>query len=153
MTQAQAVHARPGPRGDQTVEVVVDHGYRPGAIVARAGVPLRVVFRRRDADECTARVVFSSPHIDRRLARGVATTIVLPAQPPGEVRFTCGMGRYHGQIWLRAERPSALATLSAATRRRIGRAWLSIRSPGGIDHAEFGRARVLAPGEEMESRQ
>lgn len=125
----QPVHARSGPRGDQTVEIVVDHGYRPQSIVARAGVPLRVVFRRFDADDCTDRVVFSSPHIDRRLARGVATTVVLPAQPPGEIWFTCGMGRYHGQIRLRADRPPALESFRAATRRGMDRGWRLIRGP------------------------
>lgn len=124
---AQAAHARPGPRGDQTVEVVVDHGYRPQSIVARAGIPLHVVFRRHDSDDCTDRVVFSSPRIDRRLARRGTTTIVLPAQPPGEVRFTCGMGRYHGQIQLRAGRSSALDSLRFATRRGIDQAWEFIR--------------------------
>ena len=124
---AQAVHARPGPRGDQTVEVVVDHGYRPQSIVARAGMPLHVVFRRHDSDDCTDRVVFSSPHIDRRLARRGVTTIVLPAQPPGDIRFTCGMGRYRGHIRLRAERSSALDSLRVATRRGIDQAWEFIR--------------------------
>lgn len=126
---AQPVHARLAPRGDQSVEVVVDHGYRPQSIVARAGVPLRVIFRRRDADDCTDRVVFSSPHIDRRLARGTTTTIVLPAQPPGEVRFTCGMGRYHGQIQLRADRSPVLASIRAAMRQGVDRTRQFIRGP------------------------
>src|SRR3989304_8102434 len=90
----QPIRARVDATGDQVIEVVGDHGYRPQSIVARAGVQLRVVFRRRDTDECTDRVVFSSPHVERRLARGAETTVVLPPQPPGEIRFTCGMGRY-----------------------------------------------------------
>lgn len=105
----QPVRARLDPTGHQVVDVVVDRGYRPDAIVARAGLPLRLVFRRDDGDACSERVVFSSPHIDRRLAVTGATTIELPAQPPGEVRFTCGMGRYRGRIELIAERsPSFL---------------------------------------------
>ena len=115
----QPVRAWYAPTGQQTVEVIVDHGYRPQSIVARAGVPLRLVFRRRDNDECTDRVVFSSPHIDRRLARGAATTIVLPAQPPGEVRFTCGMGRYYGDIQLTVERARPFAALRTAIGRRL----------------------------------
>lgn len=141
---SQAVHARSGPRGDQTVEVVVDHGYQPQSIVARAGVPLHVVFRRRDDDDCTDRVVFSSPHIDRRLARGGATTIVLPAQPPGEIRFTCGMGRYHGQIQLRAQRSSGLTRLRAATRRGVERVWVSIRGPARRTRVEDAIEVLLA---------
>jgi len=108
----QPVQARLDPDGHQVVDVVIDRGYHPDAIVARAGLPLRLVFRRHDADVCTERVVFSSPHIDRRLAATSPTTIELPAQPPGEVRFTCGMGRYRGRIELVAERaPSILRRL------------------------------------------
>lgn len=98
--RAQSVRD-PLHRGDdQVVEITVDHGYRPWSIVARAGVPLRLVFHRRDDDPCSERVVFSSPRLDRRLAPHSDTTIVLPPQPPGEVRFTCGMGRYRGSIQL-----------------------------------------------------
>lgn len=108
----QPAQARLDPDGHQVVDVVIDRGYHPDAIVARAGVPLRLVFRRQDGDTCTERVVFSSPHIDRRLAATGPTTIELPAQPPGEVRFTCGMGRYRGRIELMAERaPSILRRL------------------------------------------
>lgn len=82
MIHVQPAHARLGPREGQTIDVIIDHGHHPQAIVARAGLPLRVVFRRRDTDDCTDRVVFSSPHIDRRPARGSATTIVLPPNLP-----------------------------------------------------------------------
>lgn len=93
--------ARLDPDGrHQVVEVAVRGGYRPGAIVARAGVPLRILFRRDDDDACSERVVFSAPRLDRRLAPNGVTAIDLPAQPPGEIRFTCGMGRYRGRIEL-----------------------------------------------------
>jgi len=102
MTEQQA-QARLGPGDRQDVDIVVDRGYHPDLIVARAGVPLRLVFRRDDQDACTERVIFSSPHLARRLAPNGPTTIELPAQPPGEVRFTCGMGRYRGRIVLVAD--------------------------------------------------
>jgi len=108
----QTVRACLDSDGHQVVDVVIDRGYHPDAIVARAGLPLRLVFRRDDGDACSERVVFSSPHIDRRLAATGTTTIDLPAQPPGEVRFTCGMGRYRGRIELIPERaPSILGRL------------------------------------------
>lgn len=91
--------ARLAPHGQlQVIEVAVRGGYWPGAIVARAGMPLRIVFRRDDDDGCSERVVFSRPRIDRRLVPRGETTVHLPAQPAGEVRFTCGMGRYRGRI-------------------------------------------------------
>lgn len=104
-------HAQVDLEGRQVVHVVVDRGYHPDAIIARAGVPLRLVFRRDDQDACSERVVFSSPHLDRRLAPAGTTVIDLPAQPPGEVRFTCGMGRYRGRIELAAGPRSILSSL------------------------------------------
>lgn len=104
------VQARIDPSGRQVVEVVIRGGYWPGVIVARAGLPLRIVFRREDDDSCTERVIFSVPRLDRRLAPTGTTTIDLPAQPAGEVRFTCGMGRYRGRIEVVDERrPSLLS--------------------------------------------
>ena len=92
------------PASRQVVTVTVRDGYRPQSIPARAGLPLRLIFDRQDDEPCSERVVFSSPRLERRLAPNGATVIDLPAQPPGEIRFTCGMGRYRGRIQLVDER-------------------------------------------------
>jgi Uncharacterized protein conserved in bacteria len=92
-----AARTRPGT-ARQVIDITVRGGYRPAVVEAQAGVPLRLVFHREETEACSERVVFSSPRIDRRLAPGVATVIDLPAQPVGEVRYTCGMGRYRGRI-------------------------------------------------------
>jgi len=94
----QPIRTRSDPNGHQVVEVTVHRGYQPDSIRAHAGVPLRIIFSREDDDACSERVVFSSPRLDHRLSATGATTIDLPAQPPGEIRFTCGMGRYRGHI-------------------------------------------------------
>lgn len=94
------VRVRLDTAGRQIIEITVQAGYWPAAIRARAGLPLRIVFRRDDDDACTERVVFSAPRLERRLAPAGTTTVDLPAQPPGEIRFTCGMGRYRGRIEL-----------------------------------------------------
>ena len=96
----RATRAHVDAQGHQVVDVTVHDGYHPDRIVARAGLPLRLVFRRVEDDACSERVVFSSPRFDRRLAAIATTTIDLPAQPAGHVRFTCGMGRYRGRISL-----------------------------------------------------
>ena len=109
---AQPVRARLDASGVQTIEVDVHLGYQPAAIRARADVPLRIVFRRNDHDACSERVVFSAPRLDRRLAASGTTIVDLPAQPAGEIRFTCGMGRYRGHIELvDQERPSIVARI------------------------------------------
>jgi plastocyanin domain-containing protein len=96
----RSAQVRIEPTGRQVIDVTVDGGYRPAVIRAMAGLPLRLVFRRLDPSECAERVVFSTPRLERHLALAGATAVDLPAQPPGEVRFTCGMGRYKGRIEL-----------------------------------------------------
>ena len=108
----QPVRARLDRNGFQVVEVFVHAGYHPDAIVAQAGLPLRLVFRRDDDDVCSERVVFSGPRLDRRLAPTGTTTIELPAQGPGDIRFTCGMGRYRGHIgFVEEQAPSIVGRL------------------------------------------
>lgn len=111
----QPVGTRLDAAGRQIAEITVRSGYWPPAIRARAGVPLRLVFRREDVEACTERVVFSAPRLERRLAPTGPTIVDLPAQPPGEIRFTCGMGRYRGRIELVDGR---VQTLMARIRRR-----------------------------------
>jgi Cupredoxin-like domain len=103
----QRVRTRADPSGHQVVEIRIHRGYRPDSIRASAGIPLRIVFRREDDDACSERVVFSNPRLDHRLSATGATTIDLPAQPPGVIRFTCGMGRYRGHIQIVDDRRSA----------------------------------------------
>jgi hypothetical protein len=118
MMLARPVRARLDAGGRQLVEITVHGGYRPAAVRARAGIPLRIVFRRDDDDACSERVVFSAPRIDRRLALASSTTVDLPAMPAGEIRFTCGMGRYRGRIeLLDQERRSIVARLRGQAAR------------------------------------
>lgn len=104
----KSVRARMNPSGQQDVDVLISAGYHPDSIIALAGRPLRLTFRRHDRDACFERVVFSSPHIDRRIPVTGSTIVDLPSQPAGEVRFTCGMGRYRGRIELVAEASPSL---------------------------------------------
>lgn len=53
--------------GVQEVEVTVRGGYTPSVIRVREGVPLRVVFDRREGGECTSEVVFSDFRLRRFL--------------------------------------------------------------------------------------
>ena len=86
----------------QVVEILVANGYHPSVVEVAADMPVRLLFRRMDTHECSDRVVFSEPRLVRHLAPGATTTVDLPAAGPGEVRFTCGMGRYRGRIVRRA---------------------------------------------------
>lgn len=101
----------------QLIELLVSDGYHPARVAAVAGIPIRLVFKRLDSDPCLDRVVFSAPHIERRLAPGSTTIVDLPAQRGGEIRFTCAMGRYRGRIEVAAD-----ARSSGAVARQVLRA-------------------------------
>lgn len=122
----QPVRAQLDAGGRQVVEVTIRAGYRPGAILARARVPLRIVFRREDDDVCTERIVFSAPRLERRLAPTGTTTIDLPPQPAGVIRFTCGMGRYRGHIeFVDGRTRPVLAQIREHASRLAGHHWMS----------------------------
>lgn len=123
----QVASTRLDGQGHQVVNIVVDGGYRPDTIRARAGMPIRLIFQRQDDDACFERVVFSSPRVDRHLSASDVTIVDLPGQGPGEVRFTCGMGRYRGRIEVS---DSAADSAIVAIRRQVGRV---IRRPWASD--------------------
>jgi len=114
----QPVTARLDALGNQLIDVSVANGYSPDSIIARADRPLRLTFHRSDDDPCTERVIFSSPHLDRYLRPKAPTMIVLPAQAPGQVRFTCAMGRYRGLIQMTGDTTPVPVSQSPARRSR-----------------------------------
>lgn len=92
---AQSAHAG---NGTQELTVIVDGGYSPAALLARAGVPLRLTFDRRDTAGCSEEVVLPDFGIRRFLPTGARTAIELPAPGPGKYEFTCGMGMLRGTL-------------------------------------------------------
>ncbi|WP_346110512.1 sulfite exporter TauE/SafE family protein [Nonomuraea maheshkhaliensis] len=66
-------------------------GYRPAMVEARAGEPVDVVFKLLDRG-CTGTVVIGGRDV------AVPATVRLPPQPPGLLRYVCGMGMYAGFI-------------------------------------------------------
>ncbi|MHB1612773.1 MAG: heavy metal translocating P-type ATPase [Actinomycetes bacterium] len=110
----------------QRATVVVDGGYRPGRVLARAGVPLQLTFDRRDEGACSERVVFDDAGLEAALAAHATTTVDLPALAPGRHDFVCGMGMLHGVVEVSenaAHRPAATdgAPASTAPRSRRGK--------------------------------
>jgi P-type Cu+ transporter len=82
----------------QEASVVVDGGYHPARVLAAAGVPLRIVFDRREDAACSGRVVFPGTGVEASLAAHASTAVDLPPLSPGAHEFTCGMGMLHGTV-------------------------------------------------------
>lgn len=84
--------------GVQEAVVEVKGGYSPAVIEAEAGVPLRLIFDRKEDGECSSHVVFSDFGVDLALPAFRTTTLTLHPDQPGEYPFACGMNMLHGML-------------------------------------------------------
>ena len=87
-----------GGAGVQSVTVVVRGGYKPDLIVARQGVPLRMIFDRREESPCSDEIVVPEFGIRRALPAHARTELTITPARTGEFEFTCGMNMLHGKI-------------------------------------------------------
>nr|BFE52515.1 copper-translocating P-type ATPase [Saccharothrix mutabilis subsp. capreolus] len=84
--------------GVQRVEVTVRGGYRPDVIRVRQGVPLELVFHRRESGDCTSHVVFPDFGVNTALPASTRTTVRIDPVRAGTFGFSCGMNMVHGTL-------------------------------------------------------
>jgi P-type Cu+ transporter len=84
--------------GVQKIEVTVKGGYSPNLIRVEQGVPLRIVFDRREAGECTSEVVFPDFRLRRALPAFKRTEVQVVPDRAGKFGFACGMNMVHGTL-------------------------------------------------------
>jgi P-type Cu+ transporter len=84
--------------GVQEVEITVKGSYSPNVIRATQGVPLRLVFDRQEAGECTSTVLFPDFHISRHLPAHGRAIVELTPEQVGEFGFACGMNMVRGTL-------------------------------------------------------
>ena len=89
---------RSAVEAESRITIVVDGGYSPDLIVARRGVPLTLIFDRRDTGPCTDEIVLPDFGIRRSLPTGRRTAITIVPRSVGEYEFSCGMNMLHGRI-------------------------------------------------------
>jgi Cu+-exporting ATPase len=94
----RSVAAQPGNGGSQKVTVVVSGGYRPDVVVAKKGIPLTIVFDRREDSPCSDEVLLPEFRLRRRLPAFQKTSIEIVPERAGEFPFSCGMNMLHGKI-------------------------------------------------------
>jgi P-type Cu+ transporter len=90
--------AHPLPTGPQEITVIVAGGYRPDVIVAKKGMPLKLVFDRRESNPCSDEVVLPEFGLRLSLPAHEKTAIEVTPQREGEFPFSCGMNMLHGKI-------------------------------------------------------
>jgi Cu+-exporting ATPase len=100
----------------QEVQVTVKGGYSPDLIRVRQGVPLRIVFDRQEAGDCTSRVVFPDFALNRVLPAYTKTAVDFVPERAGRFGFACGMNMVHGTLLVE---PSATEVRAAPARTAV----------------------------------
>jgi hypothetical protein len=77
---------------------VTQHGYDPASIEIPANTPMTLALTRESSPNCGSEVVFPALAIRKALPIGETVLVELPAQPAGEIGFSCGMGMFRGMI-------------------------------------------------------
>ncbi|MBI4340357.1 MAG: heavy metal translocating P-type ATPase, partial [Chloroflexi bacterium] len=98
-------------KGDvQEVRITVKGGYSPDIIRVKEGIPLRLVFDRQEAGDCTSRVVFPDFQVSKSLPAFGVTVLQFTPNKSGSFGFACGMNMVHGALLVE---PSAGETPAA----------------------------------------
>ena len=84
--------------GVQQIAVTVKGGYSPDLIEVSQGMPVRLVFDRQEAGDCTSRVVFPDLQISKSLPAFTQTTVEFTPERAGRFEFACGMNMIHGTL-------------------------------------------------------
>ena len=82
----------------QEIRITVKGGYSPDVIRVKEGVPLRLVFDRQEASDCSDRVVFPDFQASKSLAPFATTTLEFTPTKSGSFGFACGMNMLHGTL-------------------------------------------------------
>ncbi len=78
---------------------VLNNGYRPAKLSARADVPTRLTFVSENVRSCSLALVIPEMRVEELLPSTGEFTVEIPPQPAGKVlRYSCSMGMYSGQI-------------------------------------------------------
>ncbi|MEO8190055.1 MAG: cupredoxin domain-containing protein [Acidobacteriota bacterium] len=83
---------------EQEATITVSGGYDPDVVVAKKGVPLTLVFDRKESSPCSDEVVLPEFGIRQNLAAHAKTRIRIVPERAGEFPFACGMNMLHGLL-------------------------------------------------------
>jgi len=84
--------------GYQGVDIIVGQNrYTPEEITVKAGIPVKVNFKKAYNGGCLSSLVIKDFDIRQELKKGI-TTVEFTSNKPGKYPFTCGMGMFGGYI-------------------------------------------------------
>lgn len=87
-----------GASGVQEVTVKVEGGYDPSSVRVRRGVPVRLIFDRRETSGCSEEVVLPDFGIRKFLPAFRKTPVEFTPDRAGTYDFTCGMSMLRGRL-------------------------------------------------------
>jgi plastocyanin domain-containing protein len=91
----------PAAGGRQQIDIEVRGAYNPDRIEVEQGKPVTLTFTRKEANACTAQVVFPDFGIVKDLPVGRPVTVEVTPERPGEHEFHCGMNMVRGRLVVR----------------------------------------------------
>jgi plastocyanin domain-containing protein len=84
--------------GAQEVTITVQGGYEPAEVKVKRGLPVRLVFDRREDSSCSEEVVIPEFGIRKFLPAFQKTPVELTPEKTGTFDITCGMSMLHGKL-------------------------------------------------------
>jgi plastocyanin domain-containing protein len=102
LAKRSVVTATAGVGGAQEVTITVQGGYEPSEVKVKRGVPVRLVFDRREDSSCSEEVVISDFGIRKFLPAFQRTPVELTPEKAGAFDITCGMSMLHGKLIVEA---------------------------------------------------
>ncbi len=84
--------------GAQEATIRVEGAYQPNVITVQAGTPVRLKFDRREATDCSNRVVLPDFGISRALPAFATTTVEFTPERPGAYPFAGALNLYRGTL-------------------------------------------------------
>ncbi len=81
-----------------SVDIVVEGGYKPEVITVMKGRPVTLTFLRKDPSSCLEEVVLPDFKQKKYLPVDKRVSIAITPQQEGEFTYSCGMNMYHGKI-------------------------------------------------------
>jgi len=83
---------------EDSIDILVDGGYKPENIKIKRGKTTKLVFERRDPNTCLEEIYIPDFKIKRYLPLGKKVEIILTPKKAGSFQTHCGMGMFHGKI-------------------------------------------------------
>lgn len=90
--------AAQGASGAQEVTITVQGGYSPDLIEVKRDFPVRLLFRREEANPCTEQVIFGDFGLSKMLPQGQTVPLEFTPRQSGEFTFHCGMNMVRGKL-------------------------------------------------------